>query len=96
MRPDKIPARVLVSREWRVRSLEAETGRVGRRCAGRLRSCGKARIVCEYGKDGEDYETYRVEAEEDTRKPKPDARSYTPTKAEVYEHEVTHTPYRPW
>ena len=33
---------------------------------------------------------------EETRKPKAAARPYTPTRQEIYEHEVTHLPYRPW
>ena len=33
---------------------------------------------------------------EDARKPKPASRPYTPSKEEVYEHEVTHLPYRSW
>ena len=33
---------------------------------------------------------------EEMRKPKPAARPYTPTRAEVYEHEVTNLPYRSW
>ena len=37
----------------------------------------------------------RAEVDE-LRKPNPAARPYTPTKAEVYEHEVTHLPYRTW
>ena len=37
----------------------------------------------------------RAEVDE-VRRPNPAARPYTPTKAEVYEHEVTHLPYRTW
>ena len=37
-----------------------------------------------------------AEVDEEMRKPKPAARPYTPTRAEVYEHEVTHLPYRSW
>ena len=48
------------------------------------------------GDDGiEDAET-GAEAEEEMRRPKPAGRPYTPTRAEVYEHEVTHLPYRSW
>ena len=44
------------------------------------------------GDDGiEDVET-GAEAEEERRRPKPAARPYTPTTAEVYEREVTHLP----
>ena len=39
---------------------------------------------------------YRAEVEEEVRKPKPAARPCTPTRAEIYEHEVTHLPYRSW
>ena len=38
----------------------------------------------------------RAEADEDVRRPKPAARPHTPTRAEIYEHEVTHLPYRSW
>ena len=38
----------------------------------------------------------RAEVDEEVRKPRPAVRPYTPTKAEVYEHEVTHLPYRTW
>ena len=41
-------------------------------------------------------ENYRAEVEEEVRKPKPATRPYTPTRAEIYEHEVTHLPYRSW
>ena len=44
----------------------------------------------------EDAEIDRAEADEEVRKPKPAARPYTPTRAEVYGHEVTHLPYRSW
>ena len=37
---------------------------------------------------------HRAEVEEEVGKPKPAARPYTPTRAEIYEHEVTHLPYR--
>ena len=37
----------------------------------------------------------RAEDKQDVRKPKPPTRPY-PTKAEIYEHEVTHLPYRSW
>ena len=43
-----------------------------------------------------DEKEYRAEVEEEVRKPKPAARPYTPTRAEIYEHEVTHLPYRSW
>lgn len=33
---------------------------------------------------------------DDVRRPKPASRPYTPTKKEVYEHEVTHLPFRSW
>ena len=39
-------------------------------------------------------ESNRAEVEDEVRKPKPATRPYTPTRAEVYEHEVTHLPYR--
>ena len=39
---------------------------------------------------------YRAEAREEVRNPKPVARPYTPTRAEIYEHEVSHLPYRSW
>ena len=45
--------------------------------------------------NGENVEDDRAEVDE-LRKPHPAARPYTPTKAEVYEHEVTHLPYRTW
>ena len=38
----------------------------------------------------------RAEADEEVRKPKPANRPYTPTRMEIYEHEVTHLPYRNW
>ena len=38
----------------------------------------------------------RAEVDEEVRKPRPAVRPHTPTKAEVYEHEVTHLPYRTW
>ena len=44
----------------------------------------------------EDAEIGRAEANEEVGKPKPAARPYTPTRAEVYEHEVTHLLYRSW
>ena len=44
----------------------------------------------------EDAEIDRAEADEEVIKPKPAARPYTLTRAEVYEHEVTHLPYRSW
>ena len=34
----------------------------------------------------------RAEANEDVRKSEPAARPHTPTRAEIYEHEVTHLP----
>ena len=37
-----------------------------------------------------------AEAEEEMRRPKPATRPYNPTRAEVYEHEVTHLPHRSW
>ena len=43
-----------------------------------------------------DVDEDRAEADEDVRRPKPVARLYTPTRTEVYEHEVTHLPYRNW
>ena len=36
------------------------------------------------------------DGEEDAVQPKVAARPYTPTKAEVEAHEVTHLPYRNW
>ena len=36
------------------------------------------------------------DAETDVRRPKPASRPYTPTREEVYEHEVTHLPFRSW
>jgi len=41
-------------------------------------------------------EDYCAEVEDEVRKPKPATRPYTPTKTEIYEHEVTHLPYRSW
>ena len=38
----------------------------------------------------EDAEIDRAEADEEVRKQKPAATPYTPTRAEVYEHDVTH------
>ena len=46
--------------------------------------------------DDKEREEDRAEVIEEVRKPKPAVRPYTPTKAEVYEHEVTHLPYRTW
>ena len=34
--------------------------------------------------------------DDDVRRPKPASRPYTPTREEVYEHEVTHLPFRTW
>ena len=49
------------------------------------------------GQQGQrDYVEDRAEDTQDARKPKPPARPYTPTKAEVYEHEVTHLPSILW
>ena len=45
--------------------------------------------------NGENENEDRAEDDE-LRKPHPAARPYTPTKTEVYEHEVTHLPYRTW
>ena len=47
------------------------------------------------GDDGIENADKDAEVEE-MRKPKPAARPYTPTRAEVYEHEVTHLPFRSW
>ena len=47
-------------------------------------------------KDAAKDEECRAEAEEEVRIPKPAARPYTPTRAEINEHEVTHLPYRSW
>ena len=47
------------------------------------------------GEDGIENADKDAEVEE-MRKPKPAARPYTPTRAEVYEHEVTHLPFRSW
>ena len=44
----------------------------------------------------EDAEIDRAEADEESRRPTPAARPYTPTRAEVYEHEVTHLRDRCW
>ena len=52
--------------------------------------------VIENIEDIEDVDGDRAEADEDVRRPKPVARPYTPTRTEVYEHEVTHLPYRNW
>ena len=41
-------------------------------------------------------ENYCAEVEDEVRKPKPATRPYTPTRTEIYEHEVTHLPYRSW
>ena len=46
--------------------------------------------------NGEDREVKDRAEVDEVRKPNPAARPYTPTKAEVYEHEVTHLPYRTW
>ena len=46
--------------------------------------------------NGEDREVKDRAEVDEVRKPSPAARPYTPTKAEVYEHEVTHLPYRTW
>ena len=43
-----------------------------------------------------DENEYRAEVEDEVRKPKPATRPYTPTRAEIYEHKVTHLPYRSW
>ena len=48
------------------------------------------------GNDGTEDAEKDAEVEEEMRKPKPAARPYTPTRAEVYEHEVTHLPFRSW
>ena len=48
------------------------------------------------GNDGIEDAEKDAEAEEEMRRPKPAARPYTPTRAEVYEHEVTHLPFRSW
>ena len=48
-------------------------------------------IIGKYGTEDAEKD---AEAEEEMRRPKPAARPYTPTRAEVYEHEVTHLPYR--
>ena len=51
----------------------------------------------EYKAEAEiDKKEYGAEVEEEVRKPKPAARPYTTTRAEIYEHEVTHLPYRSW
>ena len=44
----------------------------------------------------EDAAVNRAEADEEVRKPKPADRPYTPTRMELYEHEVIHMPYRNW
>ena len=46
------------------------------------------------GREGIEGAEISAEAEEETRRPKPSARPYTPTRAELYEHEVTHLPQR--
>ena len=46
--------------------------------------------------DIEEKSIYRAEVDEEVRKPKPAARPYTPTRAEIYEHKVTHLPYMSW
>ena len=43
-----------------------------------------------------DENEYRAEVEQVVRKPKPATRPYTPTRADIYKHEVTHLPYRNW
>ena len=48
----------------------------------------------EITKGAEGADGVRAEADEGVRKPKPVARPHTPTRAEIYEHEVTHLPYR--
>ena len=38
----------------------------------------------------------RAEADEEVRRRKPAARPYTSARADMFEHEVTHLPYRGW
>ena len=43
--------------------------------------------------EAETDESNRAEVEDEVRRPMPATRPYTPTRAEIYEHEVTHLPY---
>ena len=58
--------------------------------SGRMASVQGQAEVDEKVEGIEDAEIDRAEADEEFRKPKLAARPYTPTRAEVYEHGVTH------
>ena len=53
-------------------------------------------VVGNDGDDDESAEVIDVDDAQDAVKPRVAARPYTPTKAEIEAHEVTHLPYRNW